>query len=98
MTIWKRAIQKSGVGKSDRLVHELLALNVVVVGNKREGIDDQGGQLSIFMGFTALGHLNTGIGTSALVAQDGARELEEGVLHGGHTPSIPTANGLDTLL
>ena len=61
------------MGESDRLAHELLALEIVVVGDKGEGFKDECGQLGVIMDFTAFSLLYRGIGTSALVAPDGAR-------------------------
>ena len=73
-------IEKSGVGESHRLGHELLALKIVVVGDRGEGVKDESGEFGVIMDLAAFSHLNKGVGASALVAQDGARELEQGLL------------------
>jgi hypothetical protein len=98
LAVGKVPIEKSGVGKSHRLGHELLALKIVEVGDRGEGVKDQCGQLGVVMDLTAFSHLNKGVGASALVAQDGARELEQGILHGGSAPYIATAKSRDPLL
>ena len=41
------------MGESDRLAHELLALKIVVVGDKGEGVKDECGQLGVIVDFTA---------------------------------------------
>ena len=86
------------MGESDRLAHELLALKIVVVGDRGEGVKDQGGEFGVIMDLAAFSHLNKGVGASALVAQDGAGELEQGVLYGGGAPYIATARSGDPLL
>ena len=91
-------IEKGGVGESHRLGHELLALKIVVVGDRGEGVKDESGEFGVIMDLAAFSHLNKGVGASALVAQDGARELEQGVLHGGGAPYKTTANSRDSLL
>ena len=98
LAVWKAPIEKSGVGESDRLGHELLALKIVVVGDRGEGVKDEGGEFGVLMDLTAFSHLYRGVGASALVAQDGARELEQGVLQGGGAPYKTTANSRDSLL
>jgi hypothetical protein len=74
--VWEEPIQDGGVGESHGLGHELLSLKIVEVGDSGEGIKDQCRQFCIFMKLAAFCHLNKRVGASALVAQDGAGELE----------------------
>ena len=74
--VWEEPIQDGGVGESHGLGHELLALKIVEVGDRGEAVEDQSRQLSFFMMLAAFCHLYHRVGASALVAQDGARELE----------------------
>ena len=78
--VGEEPIQENGVGKSHGLGHELLALKIVEVGDRGEGIEDQCCQLGFLVDLAAFCHLNKRVGASALVAQDGAGELEQGVL------------------
>ena len=88
-------VQKSCVGECDGAAHQSLTLFLVVIGNNGEGVKHKRSELGIFMGLTALGHLNSGVCTPwALVAEDWTGELMQGVLHGGLTPRVPTPNGL----
>ena len=96
--VWEEPIQDGGVGESHGLGHELLALKIVEVGDSGEAVEDQCRQLSIFMLLAAFCHLNHRVGASALVAQDGAGELEQGVLDGGGAPCVPAARPGDHLL
>ena len=96
--VGEEPIQEGGVGESHGLGHELLALKIVEVGDSGEAVEDQSRQLSFFMLLAAFCHLNHRVGASALVAQDGAGELEQGVLDGGGAPCVPAARSGDHLL
>ena len=69
------------VGECDAAAHQSLTFFVVVIGNRGEGVEHKRSELCILIGPTALGHLNTGVCGSA-------RELVQGVFHGGLTPSL----------
>ena len=79
-------VQQGGMGECDVAAHQSLALSVVVVSNNSQAVHHKSTELGVLVGLTALGHLNTGVSASALLAKDWTGELVQGVLHGGLTP------------
>ena len=86
------------MGEGGVVGHQGLALLIVVLCDEGEGVEHKCGEFRVSVGLTPLGHLDDGVGGSTLVTEDGASELKQGVLHGGHTAGVPAPHGLDTHL
>ena len=61
-----------GVGECVALTHKSLALSVVQLGHKGEPVVDQRGELGVGMLTAAINHVNSVVGATTLVAEDGS--------------------------
>ena len=69
-----------GVGEWGTLTHKSFALSVAQLGHKGEPIVNQRCELGVGVLTAAINHVNSVVGATTLVAEDGSRELPQGIL------------------